>query len=286
MKLPCIALASMKNAPESAALETGLLREALFHRGFELQQVPWDARVDWGDYALTVIRSTWDYHHRRDEFLEWAQTVPRLFNPARVLAWSSHKTYLRDLEKLGVPTVPTAWVPHQTSLSLKDVLDEYGWEEAVLKPAVSAGAEQTMRFTRESLLTAQSLLATICSRTDAMIQPYLRSVETSLERSLIFLDGAFSHAVKREPILQTRRYVAFRTVAADDEKWVATQALQAVRDADLLYARVDLVRDDEGEVKLLEFELLEPYLYLPECPEGTQRLVEGIVRRVLAVEGT
>jgi hypothetical protein len=257
--------------------------DGLSRRGVDGVVVAWDdPGFDWTAVDAAVLRSTWDYHLRRDSFLAWTRKVPRLLNPARVVEWNSHKGYLKELEARAAHTVPTLWVPRGPPPLLVQLLSAHGWSEAVVKPCVSASAHQTVRFSLSDWKHAQDMLAVICATGDAMVQPYLKAVETHHERSLIFIDGVFSHAVRREPVLITHRFAATRVTAEDDELWIAENALRGLETGPLLYARVDLIRDDRNDVRVMELELIEPALYLYLCPEAAQSLADAIVRRVSA----
>ena len=109
-------------------------------RGAEPVPAVWDdPSVDWSAFDLAVIRNTWDYTARRDEFVAWARSVPRLANPAPVIEWNTDKRYLADLAAAGLPVVPTAWLADAS-----DDLPESGTH--VLKPAVGAGSVDAARF--------------------------------------------------------------------------------------------------------------------------------------------
>lgn len=277
--MPQVALVTMEPMPANA--EHRPISEALLRRGVVTVDVAWDdPAFDWAQVDVAVLRSTWDYHLRRDEFLAWARQVPRLLNPARVAEWNSHKGYLKELEARGTHTVPTLWVPRGTPPLLPQLLATHGWTQAVVKPCVSASAHRTLRFSNTDWKHAQDLLVAICATGDAMIQPYLAAVETSNERSLIFIDGVFSHAVRREPVLVTKRFAATRIAPEDDELWIAENALRGLETGPLLYARVDVIRDDRNDVRVMELELIEPLLYLALCPEAADALAEAIVRRL------
>jgi glutathione synthase/RimK-type ligase-like ATP-grasp enzyme len=248
------------------------LRAALLARGAEVVPLVWDADHDWTAYDLVVIRSTWDYHERRDAFVAWAASVPRLANSARVVRWNTDKTYLRDLADVGLPVVPTAWSP----ASLGDV----PWDDVVVKPAVSAGARDTMRCRRDDPEGA-ALLDRIRANGVAMVQPYLASVEDYGERSLLFAGGVHTHAVRRNPALSTHgeeRYDA-RLVDATGEELDLAYAVLAAAPEPVLYARVDLVRDDAGEPLLIELEVTEPQLFLRFSPEAAETLADAVVAR-------
>jgi glutathione synthase/RimK-type ligase-like ATP-grasp enzyme len=235
-----------------------------------------DASVAWASFDLVVVRSTWDYVARRDAFVAWARSVPRLANSARVVGWNTDKTYLRGLADAGVPVVPTAWVPSGTTLA--GVLAERGWHDVVVKPAISAGAANTLRVDGD-VAAGQALLDRIAGT--AMVQPYLPAVEGYGERSLLFAAGTFTHAVRRNPALSLEgetRYDARLVEATDAELDLARRVLAEVGEP-LLYARVDLIPDDDGVPMLMELEVTEPQLFLRFSAAAAEALADAIVAR-------
>lgn len=259
-----------------------LARAAAAADGLALEVVRWDdPAVDWDAYDLVVVRSCWDYTARVQEFLAWAQAVPRLRNTAAVLRWDADKTYLRDLAAAGCPVVPTAWDP----ASPADLPPAREW---VVKPSVSAGSRDTARWSSsdDALRHARALGA--AGRT-AMVQPYVEAVDADGETALLHLGGAYSHAVQKGPLLRrgegvqqdrASRGTLRPAVARPDQLAVARAALDVVRDLfpaepDLLYARVDVV-DGPGGPLLLELELIEPSLFLPQDDGAATRLVRAV----------
>lgn len=271
-----------------------LLRETLERRGHEALPRVWDdPTVDWASFDVCVIRSTWDYFHHLDAFLAWAErasTLTRLWNPPEVLRWNTHKGYLRDLEEHGVPVVPTLWIDRGEHVDLRALLASRGWERAVVKPAVSANAFGTALVALDRLEEGQQHLDERLAAGDVLVQPFMSAVETTQERSLLFVDGEFTHAVLRQPQLRT---MEMDIAAGDSDEYAAVtptpeelalagRALQATEYSDLLYARVDMVQDEEGAFRLMELELVEPYLFLENSPHAVERLAEGIITRSAA----
>jgi glutathione synthase/RimK-type ligase-like ATP-grasp enzyme len=255
------------------------LRDALVARGVEVVPAVWDDPArDWASFDLVVVRSTWDYFERRSEYVAWANGVPRLANPARVVEWNTDKTYLRDLVAAGVPVVPTAWVTGQASL--REVCAEHGWDDVVVKPAVSAGARNTLHR-NASDAEAQALLDAIVAEGTAMVQPYLDSVEGYGERSLLFCEGTFTHAIRRNPALSTEGFERYdaRLVDATDAELAVARAVLAEVGEPLLYARVDVVPGPDGAPLLIELEVTEPQLFLRFAPAAAELLADAAVAR-------
>lgn len=265
-----IALATMAAMP--AGFGEDALRDAL-----GATWAVWDdPEVDWDAFDLVVVRSCWDYHARLDEFLAWARRVPRLVNPAPVLAWNTDKRYLAELAgEAGLPVIPTRYVaPGETF----EVPVEAG-AEYVLKPTVSAGSRDTGRFRAgEDDVEAAVLLGRLHAEGRiAMAQPYVGSVDVRGETALLFAGGELSHAVGKGRILD-RGTVSTEGVGASPsiEPREPTQDERALGEAvvgwvsarfgPLAYARVDVVEDDRGTPVVLEVEVTEPSLFLAEVP--------------------
>lgn len=283
---PRIAVATCAGHDELKSDEP-LLREALAERGIEAPSVRWDdPAIDWGEFAACLLRSTWDYHQKHAEFLTWAEevaAVTRLWNPPALVAWNSSKTYLRELEEAGVPLVPTVWIRPGEETDIEALLEARGWDEVVVKPVVDLGARNLKRASGPR--KTASALRKVLSRGEAMLQPYLPSLETEGELSLVYIDGSFAHAVRKLPApgdfrVQgswggTARYVQ----PQPHEMEIAAQALSRLPEPPL-YARVDLVTDLDGQPCLIELELIEPNLYLAESPGTAETLAQAIAQRL------
>jgi len=263
-----------------------LLTAAAGRAGHTSEIVTWDdPAVDWSAYDLVVVRSCWDYVPRREEFLAWARTVPRLANPADVLAWNTDKTYLRELEAAGVPIVPTAW-------SVTSAVDLPAAEEWVVKPTISAGSADTARWSDpgHALEHGRRLLE---AGRPTMTQPYVTAVDSEGETGILLFGGRYSHAFRKGALLtrgddprslpELKEDIRSREPSAEQiafaERTVATaqQILRAHLDGDpLLYARVDVVSDADGTLRLMELELTEPSFFLEHTPTGADRAVEAV----------
>ncbi|MBO0789580.1 MAG: hypothetical protein J2P36_01345 [Ktedonobacteraceae bacterium] len=262
-----------------------LLLAALTEQGVHAQPLVWDdPTIDWRSISTaTIIRSTWGYYHQHTAFLQWAQRVSQLhalWNPFQVLQWNTHKSYLRDLEHKGIPIVPTVWLPQGTTLHLSSLMGEHGWQKVVIKPTVSAGAYATILATEETVALGQAHLEQYLPNRDMLVQPFLSTVTSVYERSLIFIDGELTHAVKRVPALglATGEEVALIEPQAD-EVALALNVLQVLT-LPLLYARVDLIRDEEGTVRLMELELVEPDLWLGLVPHVVECFAHAIINKL------
>jgi hypothetical protein len=260
-----------------------LLADALMTAGARVQFTVWnDARSDWSEAARTVVRSTWDYHLHPDAWFSWldaAGAVTRLVNPVAVLRWNSRKRYLLDLEAAGVPIVPTLHVDRGGALDLAACLDGRGWRDVVIKPAIGASAKGAARFAGDEIgVRGQGHLDALLAAGDALIQPYQPAVEDQRERSLVFVDGDFSHAFTKPPFLRGVGDGLGESLheASNAEVAVAWRALD-VSPAPVSYARVDLVPAPDG-ARLMELELIEPDLGLRLAPASAAALAAAVLR--------
>jgi hypothetical protein len=265
-----------------------LLLDELRRRGLRASIARWDDReADWAASRLCILRSTWDYHRRYRDFLAWigntsAFTVIK--NDLDLLNWNAHKSYLRDLEQLGVPIVPTVWVRRGEKLRLADLAEERGWREVVLKPARGAASHNVMlvRPIEDPRAEAQEQLDELTQTDDALVQPYLEAVVTYGERALMFFEGRYSHAVVKKPfdrVFAISDEPSSRVEATAQEVRVATQAIEAVP-TQPLYARVDLLYDANGDARVSEVELIEPALYLAVHAPARRAFADAIVREL------
>jgi glutathione synthase/RimK-type ligase-like ATP-grasp enzyme len=276
-----IALATCAEVPELDEDGPALVA-ALRERGVEPVAAVWDdPAVEWSRFELVVLRSTWDYAERRDEFLAWIGRLPRVVNPPAVVRWNSDKAYLGELAAAGVPVVPT------TFIEPGDALEPFA-NEVVLKPRISAGGRNTARYEALELEPARRHLEALhAAGRPAMVQPYLDGIEAAGEAALIWIGGAYSHAITKSALLQpgqqpgTELFLA-ETIEAREaspaERDAAEHALAALPFGPqaLAYARVDLLPAADGPV-VLEVELTEPSLYLGYEPAAADRFAHAII---------
>jgi glutathione synthase/RimK-type ligase-like ATP-grasp enzyme len=274
-------IATCRPLPEPDDDEAPLL-EALAAAGVEAEIRDWRSDALWSPPLPTVVRSTWDYIHHLDAFRAWAGRVgarAALWNPADVILDNVHKRYLLALAGRGVPVVPTVLVDRGRSASLERIRADRGWGDVVIKPAVGAGSFETRRFAAGDP-RAQRSCDRLAADRDVLVQPYLAAVEGHGERALVWIDGEFTHAVRKSPRFagdEERVSAAVPISAAERE--VGAAALAPLRDR-LLYARVDVAPGPDGGPVVLELELVEPSLFLLQCPAALARLVAGIRRRL------
>jgi glutathione synthase/RimK-type ligase-like ATP-grasp enzyme len=281
-----IALATCEEIPDLDPDDQPLVD--LFDKvGIEATPAVWsDPRVNWSDFDHVIIRNTWDYTNRLEEFIAWAKThASRLHNSYEIIVWNSNKLYLNDLAEAGFPIVETQFVTDPRDGWHSPIVGDF-----VVKPTVSAGSQDTMRFPTSdpaSLRNAQSLIGRILSqRKTAMVQPYLAAVDEIGETAQLFIAGEYSHAIRKGPLLTPNSEVEKEhglflkedispREPSLEQRELADALMEYViaRFGIPLYARVDLLEGPDGTPVILELELVEPSMFFGTAPESAARLV-------------
>ena len=277
------------------------LTAALLALGVDVDPLPWDDPAATSasrlrGFDLVVVRSPWNYHHRADAYLaeiDRMAAVVAVLNEPALLRWNVDKRYLDDLVAAGVPVVPTRFVPPGGDLrSTLEDLAVGASGEFVVKPSVSAGSKNTARFRRTQTDAAWRLVQDLhrLGKT-VMVQPYLDRVDSDGETALVYVDGRFSHGLRKGPLLQLDAGLVAGTFAEEEMSGRVPDAAQRqVADRIIavlverfgsvpLYARIDLLDDAEGRPVLLEAELNEPSLFHLHAPGSAERFAAAIVAR-------
>lgn len=271
--------------PQLEEKSRDLILAAGKRRGVEFEIVYWDEMdLPQRSFDLAVIRTTWDYTERADQFLAALESHERnglcVCNPSQVVRWNMRKTYLQEL---GPSAIETVWTEKPDAHTVSQAFDALDAAEVVLKPQVGAGSVRTVRLKRNAWSEADLIDGPVGP---AMIQPYLQAIETEGERSLFWFGGAYSHAVRKVPADGNwLANTAGARFVADPPPPAAMEAAEAARvraPQDLLYVRIDLVLGDDGKWRVIEIEAIEPYLFLDFAPEGADVFV-GAIARVLGV---
>jgi len=284
-----IALADCSEEHEGVLTERPLW-DALSARGADFERPDWeDGSVNWDEFDVVVVRTTWTYHRARERFLQWVEevaVVTALHNPSEVLRWSSEKSYLKDLEAAGVPVAPTAWFERGETVDLAAEMSERGWTSGLIKPLVGAVASDTLRLKGEddSVPEAAEFLNERLRGQAMMLQPYLSRVETEGEVSVMLIDGEPTHAVQKlgragDFRVQDEHGGTDHLVGLDPLLVELSERALAVAPCEgpPLYARVDFLFDDGGDALVNELELVEPMLFFQHRPEAAGIFADAIL---------
>lgn len=296
---------ALVTAREALALDEDMppLVLAIRAQGADVETPFWDdPGVDWGRYDKAVLRSTWDYVDRIEEFLDWADRCAEqthLANPPTVVRWNTDKHYLVQLANAGVPVVPTRFVepgadpaaelgrflaggPGAFSVGSCD-----GSHQFVVKPSVGAGSRDAARYTRADAARAVAHLSRLLATgRSTMLQPYLDRVDDQGETAVIYIGGEYSHAIRKGPLLRLGDELVAGLFAPEHisprepdaaERRVAAAAFASIAAAKPLYARIDLIRNEHGDPVVLELELTEPSLFFLHAPDAAGRFADALL---------
>ena len=263
------------------------LAEALATAGMTAVPIAWTDHIKDASglmrFPLVLPVIAWGYHRDHDRWMQacatWEAAGVKMLNPPSVLGWNSDKSYLGRLADQGIALPDTVWIDGPTQADADAAFDRFGVDRIVVKPRVSGGAHKTLRLSRGEAMVG-------APEGPAMIQPYLPSIETEGETSLLFFGGRLSHVVNKRPVPGEFRvqvqygggYVALPEPPAAALA-LAERTLKAIGE-DLLYARIDLAPDAEGGWLLMEAELIEPDFYLASVQEGGKRFAEAVRARL------
>src|SRR5690606_19523494 len=230
--------------------------------------------------------TTWDYFERFTEFSAWLERVAartRLLNPPALVRWNVDKHYLAELRARGVHTVPTTFVERGSDVGLAELLQTHALDDAVIKPAVSGAARHTHRVSPSTAAAHEDRWAARLREEAMLLQPFVRDVVERGETTVVVIDGRCTHAVRKvakpgDFRVQDDHGGTVHPHAASPEELAFAERAVAACDPRPLYGRVDMVRDDDGRLAVMELELVEPELWFRLEPSAAGRLAEGIAR--------
>lgn len=280
-----VGLVTCRNLPETDP-DQDLLLQSLEGLGLHAEMLAWDdPNADPAQFDVCVLRSCWNYFQNVRAFKRWlrnADQVTRLCNPLPLLLWNLHKGYLKDLRDQGFAIPPTLFLDAGSKLDLRQIIDRNEWLEIVIKPAVSAGSYQTRKFCAEDQRSAQSFLNELVCEQDVLVQEYQPTVETEGEKVLIWIDGHFTHAVRKSArfAFGSEKVSEALSVTAEEERLGAKLLKTILKGQKPNYARIDLIPHSSGGYLISELELIEPSLYLLQYKVCAKLLSESIYKTV------
>lgn len=253
--------------------------------GWSVTTLSWhEKNVDWNQFDYVVVRSTWDYQHHADTFAGVLEIIDKssatLLNPLKLIKWNFEKYYLKDLEAAGLPVVDTCWGSEFSPQHIEDAFANFATDEVVIKPTLSANADNTYRVSKASSMELMSSLINTFSSRSYMIQPFLPTIVEEGEYSLFYFGGIYSHSILKVPKsgdfrVQEEHGGRLLTVDASDEQQDIAQRALAAMPTEALYARVDLVRQRD-KWAIMELELIEPSLYFNLDAASPERFVKAL----------
>lgn len=274
---------------QNVLTEDGLLKSALEDLGLKVSRKDWsDPDFDWSSTKSAVFRTTWDYFDRFEEFKRWLTQVEPLtqfFNPVSQIKWNMDKWYLNDLKERGVHIVDTLYIRKGEKRSLKEIINESGWVDIILKPTIAGAARHTYKLNSQNVDEYQEVFEDLIRNEDFMIQPFQYNIIEKGEISFMVIDGKFTHSILKKAKSGDFRVqddfggTVHNYTASEQEIHFAEEVVQAC-DPLPVYARVDVMWDNENRLAVSEVELVEPELWFRECNESAEALAKSIALQI------
>lgn len=266
-------------------IQLDILQRGFAPHGLTLTPVRWmDPALDWKRFAAVLVNCAWDYQDNHERFLATLDRIAALgvpvFNDPATVRWNIRKTYLREMEKKGVPVIPTLWPETPAAADIAAAFDTFGADDVILKRQVGGGARAQVRYSRSNPPPPGPVMDR-----PGMIQPFIPAIATEGEYSFLFVDGEFSHALVKRPKsgdyrIQEAYGGSSQAIDPTPEDRAAAQRTLDTLKPPPLYARVDMVRGASGNLLLMELEVLEPYLYPKDGPQIGPMLGAALARRL------
>ncbi|MTI21225.1 hypothetical protein E1176_09355 [Fulvivirga sp. RKSG066] len=265
--------------------EDRLVKEALEAKGLRVTRVSWDdPDFDWSGTRSVLFRTIWDYFERYNEFEPWLKrisTLTKTINPIELIWWNIDKHYLLDLEQWGVNIVPTLYITKGSKEPLAELISKSGWQNVILKPAISGTARHTYRINASKVSAYTELYGQLIANESMMLQPFIKNILSEGEVSHMVFNGKYSHSVLKRAAEGDFRVQddfggsVFEYEASQEEIDFAEGVIDKCK-LKPVYARVDVVRDNNNQLAVAELEAIEPELWFRMCPTAAQSLATGV----------
>ncbi|MFK7749603.1 MAG: RimK family alpha-L-glutamate ligase [Kordia sp.] len=265
--------------------EDQLVKDALEAVDLKVLRLAWDdVDFDWNTTKYVLFRTTWDYFDRFDEFSIWLSKVSQqttLLNSAKMIYWNIDKHYLQDLAKNNVAIVPTYFIEKGDTRSLAEIHQELAWEETVVKPCVSGAARHTYKLNPTNISKHESVFKSLIAAEAMLLQPFMHQIMSKGEISIIVINGKYTHAILKKAKQGDFRVQDDFGGSVHEYKPSATEiefaenAVKACIEMPM-YARVDIIWDNENQLAISELELIEPELWFRFNKNAATQLANGI----------
>ncbi len=266
-----------------------LVREALERKGLTVARTHWDnPDYDWTKTKLAVFRTTWDYFDRYAEFSKWLDRVNKqtqLINPLSLIRWNIDKHYLRDLEQQGIRIPPTVFIEPGDQRRLAEIITPTGWRDCILKPAISGAARHTYRLNQKNISEHEEIFRQLIAHESMLLQEFQNPVLEKGEVAFMLFGGKYSHAVLKKAKPGDFRVQDDFGGTVHDYKPTNQEIKFAERVVAHckplpVYARVDVIWNNQDELCVSELELIEPELWFRKHHAAAELFAEALCKIV------
>ena len=267
--------------------ERKLITQALEDLGLKVNCAAWDdTEYDWSQTRSVVFRTIWDYFERYDEFSAWLEIVKtktQLVNSYDLIQWNIDKHYLKDLQDKGVAIVPTEYVDTGSYRSIAEVCLERDWQDVVIKPAIAGGAFHTHKVLEFERADYEEVFENLVAERDMLIQPFVPTISSRGEASLMVFNGEFTHAILKKPKQGDYRVqddwggTVHPYSPTQEEITFAENCFKACSTMPA-YGRADILWGKNGDILLGELEIVEPELWIRNDPASARQFAQGVLK--------
>lgn len=268
-----------------------LVKQALESRGLRVSRTNWDnPDFNWSKTRYIIFRTTWDYFNRFAEFSEWLKRVStqtKLINPLNTIHWSLDKHYLHDLEIKGIQIPQTIFIEPGEKRNLAEIAKNTGWQEIVIKPAISGAARHTYRLNENNIKEHEAVFRELIQSESMLLQEFQKNILTKGEVAFMLFGGRYSHAVLKKAKQGDYRVQDDFGGSVHDytptvEEIIFAEKAVAACESVPVYARVDVIWDNENKLCVSELELIEPELWFRKSSKAAELFAEEVARFIEA----
>lgn len=284
MKIAYISYHIQEKYTSATENEELTLLDFLIGKGLSIERVVWnDPAVDWGNYTVAILKSPWDYTEHIAAFQQWLAQLEslgiKLMNPYNKVRWNLDKHYLQEIADEGLPVISSLYLEKGSLLDLEELMTSFNVGKLIIKPCISAGARHTYVLTADNLADHQEQINKLLKEESFLVQPFMEEIFGG-EWSFIFFNGIYSHCLLKVPQNGEFRVQHYYGGSVDVPQTAEKHILEAKAYVDhfaagCLYARVDGLIVN-GSLKLMELELIEPYLFLNTHPQALENYFQAL----------
>lgn len=285
LKIALVTYDAINSYGSLSGSEDGVLTQYLSSKGLDLTPEVWDdPAVNWQQYDLALFKSPWDYFDKFSAFSAWLDRIEalglRTLNPLATVRWNAHKRYLLDVQRAGLPVVPTALLKSGEAVDLAGFYDQFNTPTLIIKPSVSGGAKNTFLVPKSEIIEGTAKVQALLAQEDYLVQPFMPQIQEEGEWSFLFFNGKYSHCLLKSAKtgdFRVQHFFGGTILAQPAPAHLLPQAQRLVDQfaQGCLYARVDGVAVGE-ELQLMELELIEPFLFLHTHPQGLENYYQAL----------
>lgn len=274
---------------QNVLTEDQLVFEALVNRGLRVWRTNWDnPDFDWSTTRYVLFRTTWDYFNRFDEFKVWLESVRKkteLINSESIIKWNIDKFYLEDLSKKGIRIPPTTFIQPEDKRTLTEIIDTSGWSEVILKPAISGGARHTYRIKADQAKEFEDVYQTLIKSEAMLLQEFQHQIMEKGEVAFMVFGGKYSHAILKKGKTGDFRVQddfggTVHDYEASPEEMVFAEQVVAACSSQPVYARVDVLWDNNDNPCLSELELIEPEMWFRNHKPAAESMANALIKYI------